>query len=73
MRKKLILYLIRKKLGVKKFETFMFVGQKSPINFYYFDENNLLKVEPDKGCTWKSHVSLNWLLDDKCKIEIIER
>lgn len=72
--KKMILFLIRKHLGVKKFEPFTFVGQKSH-TFYYFNDEEIVKEwrYPSRkaGQTEASHVSLNWLLDDNCKIEKI--
>lgn len=64
--KKIILFLIRKRLGLKKFECFRFSNQKSNA-FYYFTDSACMKYW--KGVTEKSHVSLNWLLDDDCKIE----
>ena len=67
--KRLILFLVRKRLGLKKYEEFQFVNQKSNA-VYYFTEDALIK-------DWhqtidKSGVSLNWLLDDECKIEKIK-
>ena len=63
--KRVVIYLIRKRLGVKKYESFRFVGQKSNA-VYYFTEKGVMKnwrgeIEP-------SNVSLNWLLDDECKV-----
>ena len=72
--KRLILFLVRKYMGLSKYELFRFSNQKSPSAVYYFGDNGLTK-------TWitefgyinmnrvKSSVSLNWLLDDDCKIE----
>lgn len=79
MTKRLIIFLIRKRLGLKKYEDFQFTNQKSN-EIYYFTETNLMKkyaddpVKPNVRSNWflddhvKSNVSLNWLLDDNCKV-----
>ena len=67
--KKLIVYLIRKRLGLKTYEMFRFVGQKVDAT-YYFTEDAVMKVW--NGVTEKSGVSLNWLLDDECEIRRLE-
>lgn len=65
---KLIIFLIRRKLGVKKYEAFQFSNQRSEVDWYYFDTHGLWKVcEPD-GNIISSHVSLNWLMNDNCAI-----
>ena len=71
MYKKLIVFLIRKRLGLKKFEAFRFTNQHNKSESYYFTDTALIKrftsfshLEPDLA-----HVSLNWLLDDECEIE----
>ena len=64
--RRFIIYLIRKKLGLKKFETFRFAEQKGDA-VYYFTESNVMKRT--SGKTYLSGVSVNWLLDDECKIE----
>ena len=70
--KKFIISLVRKYLGLKKYEAFQFVGQKSDA-VYYFGHDAVYKAYsygPGYGGTIrKSNVSLNWLLDDECKIE----
>lgn len=63
--KKFIVYLIRKRLGLKTHELFKFVGQKSDAT-YYFTEDSVMKIW--NGVTEKSGVSLNWLLDEDCKV-----
>ena len=63
--RRLVIFLIRKKLGLKKYEYFQFVGQKSDA-VYYFTEGSVMKRW--KGQTTLSNVSVNWLLDDKCEI-----
>lgn len=68
---KLIIFLIRKKLGLKKGQKFRFNNQKSAHNVYYFTEDRLMKHE-FRGDHFENHessVSLNWLLDDNCEIE----
>lgn len=69
--RRLIIYLIRKKLGLKKFENFKFVGQKSDA-VYYFTESNVMK-RMSTGKTMLSGVSVNWLLDNECEIERVSR
>ena len=69
MIKRVIMFLIRKKLGVKKGQLFRFMNQKSKA-WYYIGDEYLVKVcfkEPKK--IEKSNVSLNWLLDDECSIK----
>ena len=63
--RRLIIFLIRKKLGLKKYENFTFVGQKSDA-IYYFTECSVMKRW--RGQTTLSSVSLNWLLDKDCEI-----
>lgn len=67
--KKLIIFLVRKHLKLKKYETFQFEGQKSNA-VYYFTEDAVMKHW--RGVTEKSHVSLNWLLDDECQINSLD-
>ena len=70
--KRLIMFLIRRRFGLKRYETFQFNNQKSKRNVYYFDTHELMKIDYD--CTpgdvkiYPSHASLNWLLSDYCKI-----
>ena len=72
--KRLIIFLVRKKLGLKKGEYFRFVNQSSPYNTYYFTDDAVMKhFGRWKGSDdVKSSVSLNWLLDDECKIIKVE-
>lgn len=65
-----IIFLIRKRLGLKKFEHFKFVGQKSDA-VYWFTESNIMKRW--RGQTTLSGVSVNWLLDSDCEIERVIR
>lgn len=69
--KRIIIFLIRKRLGLKKFERFKFGNQKSPDNYYYFNDDCLIKkVYFDNGSSASvaSNVSLNWLLNGECEI-----
>lgn len=63
--RQLIIFLIRRKLGLKKNERFRFVNQKSEAA-YFFTKDNLMKIE--YGYIFLSKVSINWLLDEECKI-----
>ena len=64
--KRLILFLVRRRLGLKKYELFQFTNQKT-IAVYYFSDSGIMK---DNSLTIaKSNVSLNWLLDDECEIK----
>lgn len=64
--RRFVIFLIRKHLGLKKYENFKFANQKSNA-VYYFTESNLMKRW--HGQTVLSGVSINWILDDECKIE----
>lgn len=66
--KRLILFLIRRKLGVKKYENFRFVNQRSKVNYYYFDDNGIQKVDAEHTIIKHSNVKFNWILSDKCEI-----
>lgn len=68
-----ILFLIRKRLGLKKFEYFQYANQQDTEVWYYIGPTRIMKVYPDPDVeglthTVQSKVSLNWLLDDRCKI-----
>lgn len=64
--KRLIVFLVRTRLGLSKYEPFRFINQKSDA-IYFFTEDAIIKDW--RGFTEKSHVSLNWLLDDECEIK----
>ena len=70
MLKRLVLFLVRKKLGLKKYEHFYFTNQKSKAQ-YYFADDRIVKAE--YGAYMDSGVSLNWLLDERCKIKKVEK
>lgn len=67
MIKTFIIFLIRRRLGLKKYENFQFDNQKNKEEWYYFAERTILKI-CDNGMVKTSDVSLTWLLDDRCKI-----
>ena len=69
MRRRMIIFLVRRRLGLKKREKFRFTNQNSNA-FYYFTSTDIMKA--DWSGTRPSSVSLHWLLDDKCAIEKIE-
>lgn len=66
--KRLIIFLIRKHLGLKERQAFQFINQKSNA-VYYFTKDAVMKAW--HGVISKSTVSLNWLLDDECEIRIL--
>lgn len=70
MLSKFILYLVRKKLGLKRFEQFQFVNQKTNA-IYWFGEDAIYKYYEDTNRP--SGVSLNWLINEECKIRKVHR
>ena len=64
--KRLIIFLIRKRLGLKKYESFRFSNQKSN-DIYYFNHICLMK-EKVSGKIFASTASLNWILADDCEV-----
>lgn len=62
---RLIIFLIRRRLRLKKYEMFRFANQKSKA-VYYFTETNVMKTHNEY--THPSRVSLNHLLSDECQI-----
>ena len=74
MAKWIILTLIRRKLKLRKCETFQFTNQKTD-NLYCIDDYGVWKLIPMKH-DYKmepSNVSLNWLLSFNCKIVKVRR
>lgn len=64
---RLIIFLIRKKLGLRKNERFRFTNQKKK-GTYWFSSKELIKMV-DKNCPVElSTVPLNWLLNKDCEI-----
>ncbi len=73
MIKKLIIFLIRQRLHLKKGQRFRFANQKTD-NVYYFTANKLIKIPEGKRTisrVEKSLVSLNWILSDECEVELV--
>ncbi len=75
---RLILFLVRRKLGLKNHEYFRFSNQKTN-NLYYIDDRAVWKIQPRHTSYGTvihdvklSNVSINWLLGDRCKIEKVE-
>lgn len=62
---RLIVFLVRLKLHLKKGQKFQFDNQKTD-SVYWFTEGTLMKME--NGRRYESSVSLNWLLNEDCKI-----
>lgn len=69
--KRLVIYLIRKRLGVRKYQHFRFKNQKSRKEYYWFTEDAVMKRLSNMDIR-PSSVSLNWLLDDECEIIICD-
>ena len=68
--KRLIIFLIRWRLGLKKYQHFRFTNQNSKKAFYYFTSENLIKSW--HNTEYLSGVSLNWLLNNDCEIEKLD-
>ena len=64
--RRIVIFLMRKRFGLRKYEKFRFANQKSNA-VYYFTEDNVMKQWRNQ--TMLSGVSLNWLLDKDCKIQ----
>ena len=74
--KRLILFFIRRKLGIKKHQKFRFTNQRSKNDYYYFSHDCLMKRHFDSdgiGVLKESNVKLNWILDDDCRVKVIRR
>lgn len=69
MMRRLIIFMVRTRMGLKKYEKFTFSNQKSSA-VYYFTESNLMKYW--QGQTVLSSVSINWLLDPECEITKVD-
>lgn len=65
MLKRVILFLVRRKLGLRKAQEFQFKGQKTNA-VYWFTDEQVCKLW--KGEVTPSNVSINWLLNAECKI-----
>ena len=67
--KRYILYLVRRRLGLKRRERFVFANQKAE-GIYFFSGVGLIKetIKYNRPHLEKSGVSLNFLLSKECKI-----
>lgn len=70
--KRIIIFLIRKKLGLKEEQPFIFSNQRLKEEYYWFTKDKVMKRNIHRKIE-ESTVSLNWLLDDKCVIEIVNK
>lgn len=66
--RRLIIFLIRKRLGLRAYEPFQFENQKTDA-IYCFTKHEILKDE--YGIISASGVSLNWLLDKECSVRTV--
>ena len=65
---RIIVLLLRLKLGVRTYEPFTFTNQKTS-SVYWFSPTEIMKSE--KGVIRQSNVRLNWLLSKDCKIKVV--
>ena len=65
---RLIVFLVRIRLGLKIGECFQFTNQKSNA-VYFFTRTGITKCW--RGLYVESGISLNWLLDPECKDMLI--
>lgn len=65
MLNKLILFLIRRKLHLKKYQYFYFKNQANKLDRYYFYDDCIVKISPYELV--RSNLSLNFLLSNECK------
>lgn len=67
---RLIIFLIRKKLNLKKCQDFYFTNQKAKNDRYYFTDTSLMKYSYLTNTVNRSNVSLSYLLSDECSIQV---
>lgn len=65
-----ILWLIRKQLGVKKYQKFVFVDQMDDSILYYFTRDKLLRWDSNTNKVRESRKTLNYLLSEECEVVI---
>ena len=65
--RRLIIFLIRLKFGLRKNEPFKFSNQKTR-NIYWFTDRCLMKWDYATLTYTESNVKFNWLMDDRCTI-----
>lgn len=68
MLNRLIIFLVRKKLKLKKGQQFHFKNQANTADCYYFSDEKIVKVKKSNGVELlrNSNISLNFLLSDEC-------
>ena len=72
MNNEFIYNMIRRKLGLRKHQTFQFANQLNDNTFYYFTRNRLRKCKVIDGCVAyerDSGVSLNFLMSNNCRVK----
>lgn len=69
--KRIVIFLVRKRLGLKLYQPFRFGNQKHGFDYYYFTKDGLMKFRDDIDICYLSSISLNWLLADGCKDNIV--
>lgn len=70
MLNKLILFLIRRKLNLRKFQLFYFNNQVNKNDRYFFNDYRIVKITFHKEyvrITQNSNLSLNFLLSKECE------
>lgn len=67
--RRFVIFMVRMRLGLKKYQWFKFANQINP-GEYYFNDTHLMKHI--HGNVEESGASLNWLLDPECKIVKME-
>ena len=67
---KLIIFLVRTHLRLKKYACFQFSNQKSE-SVYFFTSTGIKKYQ--NGVMTESGISLNWLLDPESKKKLVRR
>lgn len=65
--RRLIIFLVRKRLGLTKNQVFQFTNQRNLDDQYVFWKDQLVKISLDE--IRPANVSLYWLLNDNCEID----
>lgn len=68
--RRIVLFLVRKKLRVKRNDEFYFNNQKNKKDRYYFTKDHIYHIDTKAGTIEPSSVSLTWLLDEACGITV---
>ena len=69
---KLIIFMIRKKLGLKRKQKFKFLNQKNPCESYLFTDDCLVKLSPKGTYLREAKINLNFLLSEEAKDLIVK-